>query len=660
MSNRTGFFAEPIAYTLVLIACVIFAAGLGLVLGLLIVPIVLVGLGLFHGFRYWQLQRLRVQLPATPSGKVVYVTPDPSHTLVSPYPKPDRFAEDIHKELLAFFEKDTGRTSCEALSDTFTSVMMTLYEPENFHTPPDKPAFGDLISQATYQDRVNAWQAKISDPDIYNLFLDTACNSYIELRDHFPASAFQELSDVQTTIPFSIAMTPEQVNSFAAWFFQQPLIDNHLFEKLRQQILSNEEAIGSKGIITFDALFANTPFTQFSALRTPFVVPLDKQLEHSMIAAGSRYGKSQLIGSIIATHLQSENPPGIIVIDSTGDFAEKISQIALFVPGQRLEDRLLILDPADAPQLNMFDLSTVRAKGYAQADFEQIEADVIHMFNYVFASLGSELTAQQGTGFTFLIRLLLSIPGSNINTLRELLEIPARTYNDVPPPFRQAIERLDPTTQAYFRNQFFTLSMLPTRQGVARRLYGILQIPTFERMFSGANRVDFFQAMQEGKIIVVNTAKSLLQEFASALFGRYIIARVMSGAFERTVIKDMSKRRPCLLFIDEAQEYFDGSLDTLLTQIGKFKLGICVAFQYFGQMDDKLRASVLGNTTVKYAGGLSVTELRMIAKELRVDEQFVLSQRKDASRPSAVGGVRNPHQILNRPRAFAHGPVLRA
>ena len=152
-------------------------------------------------------------------------------------------------------------------------------------------------------------------------------------------------------------------------------------------------------------------------------------------------------------------------------------------------------------------------------------------------------------------------------------------------------------------------------------------------MFSGGNRVDFFQAMQEGKIIVVNTAKSLLQDFASALFGRYIIARVMSGAFERTAIKDMSKRRPCLLFIDEAQEYFDGSLDTLLTQIGKFKLGICVAFQYFGQMDDKLRASVLGNTTVKYAGGLSVTESRMIAKELRVDEQFVLSQRKDASDP---------------------------
>jgi hypothetical protein len=172
--------------------------------------------------------------------------------------------------------------------------------------------------------------------------------------------------------------------------------------------------------------------------------------------------------------------------------------------------------------------------------------------------------------------------------------------------------------------------MLSTRQGVARRLYGILQIPTFERMFSGGNRIDFFQAMQDGKIIVVNTAKSMLQPAASALFGRYIIARVMSGAFERTVIKDINQRRPCLLFIDEAQEYFDGTIDTLLTQIGKFKLGICLAF---GQMDDKLRASILGNTTVKYAGGLNASESRMIARELRVDDEFVMAQRKDPSDP---------------------------
>jgi hypothetical protein len=107
----------------------------------------------------------------------------------------------------------------------------------------------------------------------------------------------------------------------------------------------------------------------------------------------------------------------------------------------------------------------------------------------------------------------------------------------------------------------------------------------------------------------------------------------MSGAFERTVIKDMNKRRPCLLFIDEAQEYFDGTIDTLLTQIGKFKLGICLAFQYFGQMDDKLRASILGNTTVKYAGGLNASESRMIARELRVDDDFVMAQRKDPSDP---------------------------
>ena len=107
----------------------------------------------------------------------------------------------------------------------------------------------------------------------------------------------------------------------------------------------------------------------------------------------------------------------------------------------------------------------------------------------------------------------------------------------------------------------------------------------------------------------------------------------MSAAFERTVIKDMNKRRPCLLIVDEAQEYFDTSIDTMLTQIGKYKLGLCIAFQYFAQLDDKLRTSVIGNTTVKYAGGLGASEARLIAREMRVDDAFIMAQRKDSHDP---------------------------
>src|SRR6202007_667741 len=99
-------------------------------------------------------------------------------------------------------------------------------------------------------------------------------------------------------------------------------------------------------------------------------------------------------------------------------------------------------------------------------------------------------------------------------------------------PFAEYIRALDPTSQAYFENQFFTKTYAQTKQQIARRLYSVLQVPAFERMFaSKTNRLDMFEAMQRGSVILINTSKALLKSDASALFGRYMIARVISAAF---------------------------------------------------------------------------------------------------------------------------------
>jgi hypothetical protein len=111
--------------------------------------------------------------------------------------------------------------------------------------------------------------------------------------------------------------------------------------------------------------------------------------------------------------------------------------------GGGLADRLLIIDPIQTPQLNLFDVSRLRSKGYGTRDLEQVEADIVNQFTYVFASIGSELTSQQGTGFGFLVRLLLNIPGSNITTLHQILELQTKSYRDVPTTFREAVETLD-------------------------------------------------------------------------------------------------------------------------------------------------------------------------------------------------------------------------
>jgi type IV secretory system conjugative DNA transfer VirD4/TraG family protein len=291
------------------------------------------------------------------------------------------------------------------------------------------------------------------------------------------------------------------------------------------------------------------------------------------------------------------------------------------------------------PALNMFDLRPARLGAYSQAIKEQIEASTIETFNYVFGALAAELTSRQNTTFAFVTRLMLSIPGATIHTLRELFEDGAASIDASP--FAEHIRRLDPTSQAYFENQFFTKTYSQTKQQIARRLYSVLQVPAFERMFaSQSNKLDLFDALQAGAIVLINTGKALLKTDASALFGRYMIARVIAAAFERIALP-AAERKPAFLIVDEAAEYFDDNLETLLSQARKYNVGVLFAHQHLDQLTPALRAAVAANTSIKLAGGISDKDARALAADMRTTPDFLAAMAKHAKATDFACYVRN-------------------
>jgi hypothetical protein len=261
-----------------------------------------------------------------------------------------------------------------------------------------------------------------------------------------------------------------------------------------------------------------TPFLTLFLTPVPFSLPLQSRFEHHWVVGGSGHGKTQLLQHLIVDDLTRAERPSLIIIDSQGDLLRKVEQLKLF----EQEDRLVIIDPEDdeAPALNMFDMSTGRLSGYSRLVREQVEAGIIELYNYVFGALAAELTAKQGTAFAFVARLMMSIPGATIHTLRELMEEDAKSIHDSK--FRDGIQKLDHTARAFFENQFYNRNAFAqTRQQIARRLYGVIQVPAFDRMLSAkSSRLDMFSAMQDGKVVLINTSKSLLKSEASALFGR--------------------------------------------------------------------------------------------------------------------------------------------
>lgn len=377
-----------------------------------------------------------------------------------------------------------------------------------------------------------------------------------------------------------------------------------------------------------DLYLRGTPFEDILNLPVPFHVPDHARFEHAHIVGGTGHGKTQLLQRMIHADLVAAQEDGrsVVVIDSQGDLIQKLIRLDVFAPDRTgsLADRLVLIDPSDVefpPSLNLFDAHADRLDEYRPADRERALNGLIELYETFFgALLGAELTQKQGVIFRYLARLMLAIPGSTIVTLMQLMEDGK--------PFKGHMQGLGGSARYFFETEFFHPSFGATKKQILKRLWGVLSTPAFERMFAQReNKLDLFEATNAGAIILINTAKDLLKTDGSALFGRFFIAMLAQAALERSVIPEW-RRTPTFVYVDEAQEYFDDSIETILTQARKYWVGITAAHQTLDQLSPRLRSAFLTNTSLKCAGGVSARDARALASELHTTTDFIEGMRR--------------------------------
>jgi hypothetical protein len=305
--------------------------------------------------------------------------------------------------------------------------------------------------------------------------------------------------------------------------FNEELIQAGLFEHLRFRLDYNINIasginpvdpnasrkaviLPSKANMTPEALIATylvgTPFTDFFQTPLPFSIPMVARYEHMHVVGGSGHGKTQLLQHLILHDLDQlrEGRGSIIVIDSQGDMLR--NTLSLLSVGE-MADRLVLIDPNDIeypPALNLFDFGLERLIHYNAVEREKLINGAIALYEYLFgALLGAELTQRQGVIFRFLARLMMTVKGATIHTLMQFMEDPNAT--------RLHLHKLDFVSRRFFETQFFSKTFDDTRQQILTRLWGVLSNSVLERMFAnGRNKLDLFEAMNRGSIILINTA----------------------------------------------------------------------------------------------------------------------------------------------------------
>ena len=386
-----------------------------------------------------------------------------------------------------------------------------------------------------------------------------------------------------------------------------------------------------------------TPFGYLLLYQTTLSIPISSRFEHCHIVGGTGHGKTQLLERLIYEDLMAakNGKRGVCVIDSQGDLLNTISHLACFT--ETLADKLIIIDPNDIEYpvaLNMFDMNLDRLGELSGVERERMINATIELYEYMFgALLGAELTGKQGLIFKYLARIMMVIPGATVHTLRALMEDSEA--------FRPYVAQLHGTAKAFFETQFFSPQFAATKKQILARLWGVLSNPTFERMFSHErNKVDMFAAMQDGKIVLINTAKDLLQKDGSQILGRFFIALIMQATLQRATIP-AEDRCPSFVYIDEAHEYFDDHIGDLVNQARKYRVGLTLAHQNLDQLSNKLRADVLSSTSVKLAGGVSAKDAAILSKEMHTTPEFIQKTRKRATTTEFACWIKHvtPHPV---------------
>lgn len=491
---------------------------------------------------------------------------------------------------------------------------------------PPPPALCNTIEGARYRDQLARLGQAKSDAVMLREALDKISSSLAVIAKSVPAiDGDVHVGVAQFLHPLGVA-----IENVIAPFFADS--DYQHFKTLKEQLninLSRTHRTNPiyprdfKGDDAVETYLAGTRLKGLFSLKTPFSIPDEARFEHLHMIAGSGHGKTQTLQFLVSRDLPDilRRDKSVIVIDSQGDLIRTILAAKHLPP-----DRIVLIDPEDIAfpvSLNLFSVGLERLDKYNSLDRERLTNSIIELYDFVLGSLLSAgMTSKQSVVFRYVTRLMFFIPNATIHTLRELME-PGGAEK-----YKSQIAQLETTARRFFETEFDSKEFTATKAQVLRRLYGVLENRTFERMFSHPkSKFDMFTEMNAGKLILINTAKSLLKEQGTEVFGRFFIALIAQAAQERSTLPDYD-RLPCFVYIDEAQDYFDENIGIILSQARKYRVGMTLAHQYLGQLSSGLQEAFEANTSIKLAGGVSSRDARALSSSMGADADMIARQPK--------------------------------
>ncbi len=126
--------------------------------------------------------------------------------------------------------------------------------------------------------------------------------------------------------------------------------------------------------------------------------------------------------------------------------------------------------------------------------------------------------------------------------------------------------------------------------------------------------LNFRDIMDKKKILLVNLSKGRLGDINSHLIGLLLVGKITMAALSRVDIVGKETVNDFYLYIDEFQNITTDSIEVILSEARKYRLGLTVAHQYVEQLEDNIKNAVFGNVGTMVVHRVSPENAEIFAK----------------------------------------------
>lgn len=303
----------------------------------------------------------------------------------------------------------------------------------------------------------------------------------------------------------------------------------------------------------------------------------EQRVRHTHIIGASGTGKSTLLFNLIQQDIV--NGEGVAVLDPHGDLVDRILGV---IPPDRTKD-VVLLDPTD----EQFSVGFNILSAHSDSEKTLLASDLVSVFRRLSSSWGDQLNSVLNNA---ILAFLESSQGGTLADLRRFL-LDADFRNE----FLTTVG--DPDIVYYWHKGFPQLGGNKSIGPVLTRLDTFLSPKPIRYIVSQqANRLDFAEILDSGKIFLAKLPQGQIGKENSFLLGSLLVSKFQQLAMSRQRMSQ-EQRRDFWLYIDEFQYFITPSMAEILSGARKYRLGLVLAHHELHQLqrDAEVASAVMSH-----------------------------------------------------------------